>query len=173
MIKWGVNKQRLFIITGLPYSGKTTLVNELVRRFDFTVVSVDEVLDENNFVVEKMTQDDWNVAYTIAYDRLKKYLKEGKTVIFDGGSLKRSERNTKRAIAESLGVEHKLIFVDTPIEEIVKRRLRNMETKERGHLEEETMKVAYDMFERPTDDENPIIYRMDMNLDKWMEHFVA
>ena len=91
----------LYIITGLPYAGKTTLTNELVKRFKFTAVSVDEAIDEGGYVLEQMTQKDWNVVYSKAYEKLKRLLQNGKTVIFDGASLKRSERETLRQIAEA------------------------------------------------------------------------
>lgn len=79
-------KQFLYIVTGLPFAGKTTLTKKLVERFGFEVASVDEMLDKGNFVVEKMSYDDWGIVYTQAFDRLKELLKQGKSVIFDGGA---------------------------------------------------------------------------------------
>jgi len=45
----------LYILTGLPYSGKTTLTKELVKRFGFSSVSMDDVMDEKGYEVEQMT----------------------------------------------------------------------------------------------------------------------
>jgi len=118
-------KQALYIVTGLPYSGKTTLTNELVKRFGFAVASVDEFLDKGSYVVEKMTQEDWNKVYSQAYKKLKELLGEGKTVIFDGGSLRKSERQTLKNIVESMNILSKLIYVNTTKEEIIKRRTEN------------------------------------------------
>lgn len=160
---------KLYIMTGLPYSGKSTLTKKLVERFSFSVASMDEVIDENNFEIAEMTQEDWNYVYSEGYERLKKMLTEGKTVVLDLGNLKRSERDTARRIAESMDIPYKLIYVNTPPEEIKRRRLQNIETKERGHLEDVSMERALNMFQEPTEDENPIIYNQDMDLEKWIK----
>jgi predicted kinase len=167
-----MNTQILYIITGLPYAGKTTLTNVLVKRFGFTIASVDEVLEEENYKVEQMTLEDWNHAYSEAFERLRRYLAAGQTVIFDGGSLKTSERQALRDIAEMMKVKCKLIYVNTPKEEINRRWLENQTTKARGHLEAQTMNVAYDMFEEPQADEQPILYNQHMNLDDWVKGVV-
>lgn len=39
---------QLYILIGLPYSGKTTLRKELVKRLNFDYVSVDEIMKERD-----------------------------------------------------------------------------------------------------------------------------
>lgn len=162
-------KPLLYIVTGLPFAGKTTLTRKLAERFRFIIASVDEFLDAGNYVVKKMTQDDWNKTYSQAYQKLKRCLLESKTVIFDGGSLKKSERITLKNIAKSLNIPSKLIYVNTTREEIIQRRLKNQKTRERDQLEDVTMEKAFDMFEEPTPDENPILYNHHINLDIWIK----
>jgi predicted kinase len=159
----------LYILTGLPYSGKTTLTKELVNRFGFIKVSMDDIIDEKGFEIEDMTQEDWNTVYSEGYEKLKKLLKEGKTVVLDLGNLKRSERQTARNIAESLEENFKVIYLNVPVEEIKKRWEINEKTQERGQLEEVSLKRALDMFQEPTEDENYITYNQQMDLDKWIE----
>jgi predicted kinase len=166
-------KQTLYIMTGLPYAGKTTLTTKLVKRFGFSVTSVDAVIDENGLDVPKMTPKDWNFVYSEAYERLKRLLKEGKNVILDLGNLKRSERNTARNIALSLYVPFKLIYVNTSKDEVFKRWLKNQDTKERGHLAEESFNKALDMFEDLDEEENHIIYNMKMDLTTWIKENIA
>jgi len=162
-------EQALYIITGLPFAGKTTLTNEIVKRFGFKVVSVDEMIDRGNFIVEKMSYDDWGIVYDHAFDKLKSLLEEGESVIFDGGSLKRSERESLKRVAESMDVVWKLIYVNTPKNEIIKRRARNLTTKKRDQLVDETMDKALDMFEEPMSDETPILYNSSMDLAEWVK----
>jgi predicted kinase len=164
-----VSERYLLIITGLPFSGKTTLTNILIRKFEYIVISVDEFIESGNYIVKNMVQDDWNRVYSQAYTKLKNCLEEGKMVIFDGGSLLRSERQTLKDIAKSLKIPSKLIYVNTTKEEIIKRRFNNKISKVRDQLEDITMKTAFDMFEEPTLDENPILYNQDMNLDNWIQ----
>jgi len=159
----------LYTLTGLPYSGKTTLTEELVKRFGFSSVSMDDIIDQKGYEVEKMTQEDWNLVYSEGYGKLKKLLLEGRTVVLDLGNLKRSERKTAKEIAESLGSDHKLIYLDISIDGIEDRWKKNSNTKERGQLERSTLDRALNMFEKPTPDEDFVIYNQDMDLDKWVE----
>ena len=162
-------KEMLYIITGLPYAGKTTLVHELVRRFGFTAISVDEFIDQGGYVVERMTQADWDRVYTQAFQGLRNHLLRNKTVVFDGGSLKRSERDTLKRIAEEAGALAKLIYINTPRDVIGKRWLENQTSKVRDHVEETTMDKALDMFEEPQREENPILYNQNTNLESWIK----
>jgi len=165
-------KEMLYIITGLPYTGKTTLTQELVRRFGFTTISVDEFIDRGSYVVERMTQADWDRVYTQAFRGLRNYLLRGKTVVFDGGSLKRSERDTLKRIAEKAGTLAKLIYINTPRNVIKRRWLENRTSKVRDHVKETTMDKALDMFEEPQREENPILYNQDTDLGSWIKRNV-
>jgi hypothetical protein len=61
--------------------------------------------------------------------------------------------------------------LNTPPEEILRRRKRNEETQERGQLEEVTLQDAFDMFEEPTEGENPLVYNGLVPLEGWIgEH---
>lgn len=161
---------KLYILTGLPYSGKTTLRNELAKRLSFDYISVDEIMTKHNMWADgHPTQDDWNKAYSKAYEKLKKLLKEDKNVILDIGNLEFHERESARKIAESLGVGCKLIYVKTPMEEIMRRRKENQETQLRGHLEDDLLKSTIDKFDEPTAEENLIIYDGQENLEDWIK----
>ena len=111
----------LYIMVGRPFSGKTTLRKKLVKRFGFSVASVDWEIDNRGLKVSEMTQKDWDIVYSETYEKLKELLKEDKTVILDLGNLKKSERKVARGIAEEFGVPHKTIYIDTPLEEVKKR----------------------------------------------------
>lgn len=161
---------KLYILTGLPYSGKTTLRKELVKRLNFDYVSVDEIMAEKNmWCAGHPTQEDWDTAYSLAYEKLKDLLKQNKNVILDIGNLEFHEREVARQIAESLDIKSVLIYVNTPMEEIMRRRKENKITKVRGHLEEDLLKSAIDKFDEPTKDENPIIYSSQMDLETWIK----
>lgn len=133
------------------------------------MASIDDVLEEKDFEVEGMTQEDWDFVYSSTYQKLKKLLQEGKTVIFDCGNLKKSERQTARDIAESLNKKHKLIYIKIPELEIRNRWLKNQVTKERGHLEEVSLNKALEMFEEPGLDENLLVYDQPSPLEEWIE----
>ncbi|MDP2671932.1 MAG: ATP-binding protein [Candidatus Daviesbacteria bacterium] len=160
----------LYILCGLPYSGKTTLRKALVKRLNLVYVSVDEIMKAKDMWRSgHPTQDDWNIAYSEAYEKLKGLLKQKRNVILDLGNLEFQERETARQIAEALEAKYILIYVNTPIEEITRRRKENKVTKIRGHLEDSLLKSAIDKFNKPSAEENPIIYNSQENIDEWIK----
>ncbi|MCB9823965.1 ATP-binding protein [Candidatus Nomurabacteria bacterium] len=166
-------KPTLYILCGLPYCGKSTLTRELVKRHKFEVCSVDNQIDKYKMDTDEMTQDDWNLVYSEAYENLKKDLRAGKSVIFDMGHLKRSERNTARAIAKDCGVNHKLVYINTPKEEIEKRWEENETTKARGQLSRKGLDTAYGFWQEPQVDEDPILYNNKMDLNSWIKKYIT
>ena len=161
---------KLYILCGLPYAGKTTLRKELVKRLNFDYVSVDEIMTARNMwnTPGQPTQEDWDIAYAEAYKQLEELLKEGKNAIADIGNLEFPERDNMRKTAESFGVEQRLIYVKTPRDEIMRRRKENEVTRVRGHLENELFASATDKFNEPSVEENPLIYNLEENLDEWI-----
>lgn len=164
-----MNAPRLYIVTGLPYSGKSVLSHELIKRFGFSYASVDAEITKGNYDVTKMSQQDWNDVYTRAYESLEWLLRSGKTTIFDGASLTRHERQNLRSIAKDCSAEPVLIYVNTPFEETMQRRARNVTTEERAHLQDETVAKAKALFEEPGTDEQPIIYSSHLDLEQWIK----
>lgn len=168
-------KQVMYTITGLPYAGKTTLTKELIKRFGFSVVSIDEINTKRGVGINPeipITQPDWDIAYSEAFNKLKKHLSEGKSVIFDGGSLLFREREIQRQIAKEFGAEHKLVYVIAPKELIEKRRLENLEIKARGHVRDDDFEEALNMFEESRESENPIIFTQGMDMDRWISDHI-
>ncbi|OGG17670.1 hypothetical protein A2721_03125 [Candidatus Gottesmanbacteria bacterium RIFCSPHIGHO2_01_FULL_47_48] len=164
-----MSKLTVYILTGLPYSGKTTLIRELVKRFGFKVASMDEIMNEKHMDPDTMSMDDWGKVYSEGYNRLKKYLSEGYSAVLDCGNLKRNERETPKQIAESLGANWRLIYLNISKEEAKERWMKNHSTKERDELTDQTMNAALDMFVEPTPDEGAIIYNQQMDLDQWIK----
>src|SRR3982750_2369507 len=101
-----MSNQRLYILTGLSYAGKTTLSNELASRLGLKQASVDSEIIKGGYDVGKMDQDDWNAVYSRAYDKLELYLSKGDSVVFDGASLTRHERDNLRQIASKFETPH-------------------------------------------------------------------
>ena len=161
-------KNRLYILCGLPYSGKTTLTKKLVELNGWQPVSVDAIMKrENMWRKGHPTQADWDFAYSEAYRQIEKYLTTGENVIFDCANLPKHERQNPKNIAAKLGYESKLIYLNISREEILNRRQANEISQERGQLDEGQMNEAFRLFEEPTTDEEPIIYDRRLDLTKW------
>ena len=155
----------------MPYAGKTTLRKELVKRFGFEFLNIDEIMEEKGMWKKDYipTQEDWDNSYSEGYEQVKKLLENNKNVVFDLGNLRFKEREAARKLAENLNIKHKLIYINTPIGQIKKRRLENKKTKKRGHISDWLFKISLNMFEKPTAKENPIIYDSGENLEKWIK----
>ena len=162
-------KPTLYNLTGLPYSGKSTLTKTLVDKFNLQVVSVDSKIKKRGLKVDQMAQRDWDLVYAEAYEQIKLALQSGESILFDMGNLKRSERATAQRIAQENGADYKLIYVKTPMDEIKRRWEANVETKERGQLSEGGLNKALEMWEEPSIEENPLVYSHGENINEWME----
>lgn len=163
-----MGKPILYIVTGLPFSGKSVLSRELVRRFGFGYASVDDEITSGGHDVTTMDQSDWNDVYARAFEKLETMLRAGGTVVFDGASLTRTERQSLRDTAQQCGAEPLVVYVDTPAAVVAARRRQNMTTRERAHLHDETMSKALSMFEEPTAAERPVVYNAGLDLDRWV-----
>jgi predicted kinase len=75
---------RFYIMTGLPYSGKTTLSMALTQHLGCAVVSVDRIMDDRDMWRNGTpAQEEWNEADSEAYRELEELLAKGSTVVFD------------------------------------------------------------------------------------------
>jgi predicted kinase len=109
----------LFIMVGLPGSGKTTLARELEARH----------------AALRLTKDDWMMALfgwgdfedkreiveALLWSMGARALQLGVNVVLDYGLWARSEREDYRARAEALGARVDFRFLDVPHEELRRR----------------------------------------------------
>ena len=164
-----MHKTTLYQLCGIPFSGKSTLTRALVKRYGFHVSSVDAMIAKHDFHVASMNQEDWNLVYAEAYEDLKVALLSGKDSILDKGSLKRSERDTARRIAEECDANYVLIYINTRIEVIQKRRKENEISRIRGGLEDKYFQIALDQFVPPQEDESHTIFNDGLEIENWMK----
>lgn len=143
----------LFLLCGLPGSGKTTLAKQLERDQPALRLTPDEWIgsllfdpyDESKR--EKVESLQWQVA--------TQALHLGVNVILDWGFWSRQERDDFRSRAEKLGAQSKVIFLNVPRENLLARlETRNAAlTKETFHVTQEQLSLWSNLFEPPTQDE--------------------
>lgn len=164
-------KQKLYILCGIPFAGKTTIAQKISEKLGFIKVDLDEVkfqLFGNSIKDEDIDQKGWNKIYQRMYGLIEKHLKDGKTVIQDAGNFTKSERSVVRDIAEKLGVEVITIFVATP-EHIAKERLlANKQKLNRFDITLASFQSAAQEMQIPQDDENVVMYDMQSDIDDWI-----
>ena len=109
----------LFLLVGLPGSGKTTLGAQLARERGALVLSADEWMS-------RIVRDGWDAERRVAVQEVQLEIalhvaRGGGDVVLDCGFFRRRERDACRAGAEALGVTTRTIFLDVGRDELLRR----------------------------------------------------
>ena len=109
----------LYMMIGVPGSGKSTIANEIGRVLGIPVVSSDNVRKELTGSEEDFSKDSEVWKYEIP-NRLRNALRNG-DVVFDATNLRVRDRNKTR---RSVGVQHECyaVYVDVPLETCIERQ---------------------------------------------------
>ncbi len=164
---------KLYILCGLPFSGKTTLANATVKKLGCERIDLDEIKFElygKEIRDNDLKQSDWDLVYQKMYKAIEEGLKEGKTVIHDTGNFTNHERELVIQIAKNLGVETKIIFVDIPKDIAYKRILQNRASQLRFDVTDKDFENAAAELEIPT--KNVIFFRYGDNVDSWIDKHI-
>ncbi len=164
-----------FILCGLPFAGKTTLTKNLVDRLGFVSVNIDDVKFAHGY--EGVDDDDvpdktWQEIYTDSYTQSKEALHAGKNVLYDSANLTRAIRDDVREHMKESGFPIKVLWFDIPADIVKERYRRNKETRERFDISEKLFQEALDTYEAPSENENVIIFREDIDLEKWISQLL-
>jgi len=150
----------LYILCGLPFSGKSVLAEMLKQRCGFEVVSIDAIKTEHGLrdVWQDMAAGDWQDIFDESFLLIRQALGRGNSVIHDSANQTRESRDQLRAIAQELGVPAQVIFVDVPPELAWQRWQANKDSKERMNLPEWAINAAMTNYEPPGKDEGVVTY---------------
>jgi predicted kinase len=151
----------LYLICGLPGSGKTTLAKQLEKEQNALCLCPDEwiaqILADPN---DRMEMDRLReVVESIQWDVAKQSLILGTNVILENGFWSRQERIRFRTEAESLGSRVELHFLNIEIDELIQRITKRNSELPAGtfHVSTEELLLWAKSFEPPTDDEMPFL----------------
>ena len=155
----------LYLMVGLPCSGKTTRAKEL----------------EDELYAIRLTPDEWhvnlfghdvhdpehdkrhNMIEAMLWQIAARALSLGTNVILDFGFWAKEERDDFRLRAKELGARSEIVFMDVDDDELMKRvRMRNENLSNTIHfIPEEMMRSWIRFFQKP--DENELLPREDIN----------
>ena len=84
----------VYMLIGLPGSGKSTVAEKLAKGEDAVIVSTDKIREElfGDEAIQSNEKYNGNTVFCIAHDRVKIAMLEGKNVIFDATNVKRKDR---------------------------------------------------------------------------------
>ncbi len=155
----------LFIMCGLPFSGKTYLAKRIAERFGIVGISYDELWREVN---EKESRNpSWEELCLIAESRIAAELKADRSIVYDTLNDTVGNREKLRKVAESVGGKAIIVYANTPLEVVRQRYSENKNSKERHDVPEDKIQEAIDRFEPPQTGETFVERKPDQDLNNW------
>lgn len=104
----------LYVMVGLPGSGKSTYANKFAEEISAKVVSSDAIRAE--LFGDESIQSKPALVFDIVYERIEDTLKQGQDVILDATNIRRRDRGNAIVLAGRLGAKCEAIVMGTPSE---------------------------------------------------------
>jgi predicted kinase len=147
----------LYLMVGLPCSGKTTLAQKLESKHSALRLTPDEwhVCLFGQDAEDPEHDARHNLIETLLWKIASRALVLGTNVILDFGFWAREEREDFRLRAKQLGASSEVHFLDVPEAELMRRlAVRNSQDSQVSfHIPEKAMELWIAFFQRPTPDE--------------------
>ncbi len=147
----------LYIMCGLPFSGKSFLSRQIASELGIELLSYDQ-----QWVVTKEANGrelSYEELMAFLQEKIRKDLKSGQSVVFDTLNDTVGNRDKLREIADEVNAQAVVIYTDTPAEVIQERREQNKNTKERHSVPENKLSEAVARFEPPVEKERVKIFK--------------
>jgi predicted kinase len=146
----------LYLIVGLPCSGKTTLARTLEQKHSALRLTPDEwqVRLFGQDAADPQHNARHSLIEALQWEVAERALALGTNVILDFGFWAREEREDFRSRAKQLGASSEVHFLDVPSDELLRRlAYRNAQPGLAFHIPEEMMRPWIELFQKPDPDE--------------------
>jgi len=168
------SSNRLIIVCGLPFAGKSTLGSAICAEFGYPRVDVDQTkvdLYGPGVDDEDLDPKQWARIYRETDERIMRLLEDGDSVVDASRNFRKDERNRARAIAERMMAEIVIIYVSTPESVVRQRWTENRKKQKRRDISDKGFEEIIRVMEPPTGDEKALIFHHDDNIKSWLvEH---
>lgn len=143
----------LFLLCGLPGSGKTTLALRLEQERHALRLSPDEWMW--SLSIDLYDQAKRTAVENLQWDVASRALALGVNVVLENGFWSRAERDDYRSRAKALGASVELCFLDIPRDQLWARiDARNAQLPPAAaHIDEASLDLWWSWFEPPASDE--------------------
>jgi predicted kinase/N-acetylglutamate synthase-like GNAT family acetyltransferase len=148
-------KPVLYVICGLPASGKTTLAKKFELKHKAVFLSEDEWI-EKLFGTFYDHDREREIIAELQKNLAQKILNSGASVVLDGGYWSKQERERLREIAKSVKADFELHFMDVNLSILKKRAImRNKNLSEEFQTKPDDIeKSFYNLLQRPNYEEH-------------------
>jgi predicted kinase len=154
----------LIAMCGLPFSGKSVLAGALSRELRIRLLSYDtEIYLAHRHLVPAGSSPaaQYDFIQGVGRRQVGEILATGTSLIYDDLLLGRGDRRKLAGVAEHYRARLVLVYLDTPLEEIEKRREENSRTRARPSVPEGVVELDASLLEPPLDSEQPVRVRPD------------
>jgi len=159
-----MRKPTVYLLCGLPGSGKTTYANKLIADNNVTKVSIDETMTELFGVVGKdFALEDYSQNKKLVMELVKKQIADNisddKSLVLDFGVWKKKDRDYFKSLVENNGGECKLIYFKASKDTLIKRlnKRREIENGKLFSITESMLDESIDKFEEPIGENAEVI----------------
>ncbi len=147
----------VYLLCGLPGSGKTTYANELEQNGAIRLTLDEELFKRHGRNLPDGTYHEFEKKTKSALtDELIAYLKDGKSVILDWGFWKKEERNRIAALVRENGGEPKLLYFNVDPQELI-HRVAGRDLTKNHEIDAEMLDVFRAQFEEPKGEGEEIV----------------
>ena len=163
----------LYLMCGMPFSGKTTLGKSIAGYLDVPYISLDEINEARGlFGGDGIPVEEWEKTHFLAMQQTAKLIKSEVDIILDDTNCFRWLRDRFKNFASQHGYQTVVIFLDIPLATIKKRMEQNTITQVRHNVRRDIVEEMTKTFEPPQSDEKVIKYRANQSVEEWIaEHF--
>ena len=158
----------LYLLCGMPFSGKTTIGKYVAQYLDISYISLDKINEARGLLGgEGIPVKEWEKTHYLAMKQLKNLMPSHHDVILDDTNCFRWLRDRFRNLATQYDYETTLIHLDLPHAEIEKRIADNNQIRTRNKVKPEIIEQMNQTFEPPQADEKTISY-VGQPINEWI-----
>jgi predicted kinase len=164
--------KNLYLLCGMPFSGKTTLGKSVAQYLNAPYISLDEINEARDlFGGEGIPVEEWEKTHYLAIEQLQNLMLSQQNIILDDTNCFRWLRDRFRNCGAQYGYQTTLIFLNVPFTEIKQRIAANSQNPTRNKVKQEIIEEMNQTFESPQADERTINYSPEQSIKEWIGQY--
>lgn len=140
--------KKLYILCGLPFSGKSLLSKEMENKNGAKLISFDKNWIELEVHNPELT---YEIALEDVKNKITESLQKNISVIYDSTNTHPATREMFINLAKENDVEPVIVFIDVPLDEIKRRRAQSLIDKTHHVVSDENFNRSIEHLVPPTD----------------------